>query len=339
VPRRSGLGLEDIAELDTLTAAFWQAARRSREHAEVARFRGALDAELRRLRSDILAQRSPENRWTELAVFDPKPRRIHAPCFRDRVLHHALMAHMAPVLERALVADTFACRAGLGALAAVRRAQAHARAYGWFVKIDVRAYFARVDHGILLGLIARRFKHPALLGLVERIVRGAPCSAAAHGRGLPIGALTSQHFANTYLDGLDRHLLEQLRVGGMVRYMDDVLWWCDDRAFARATLASVVTYLAEARRLEVKANARIGRSRDGVGFLGFRVLPGALRLSLRRRRRYRAARARWERLWEAGTIDARGLQRGHDSALAITAHADAVRWRAAELVRRPPLDT
>jgi len=88
----------------------------------------------------------------------------------------------------------------------------------------------------------------------------------------------------------------------------------------------------------LKPDAVIARSTAGVSFLGFRVTAGALRLSLRRKRRYAAARARWERAWEEGRIDALALQAGGMSALAVTAHADAVPWRRAELARRKSVD-
>lgn len=335
MPRRSAVSLLDIASLDTLTLAFWRAARGRRAAEDVQRFAADLDAELARLREAILSGAAPEGRWTAFRICDPKPRRILAPCFRDRVLHHALMAHLGPVLERALVDDTFACRPGKGTLAAVNRAQAHIRRFPWFVKTDVRAYFASVDHGRLRGVLRRRFKDPGVLALCERILARTPDPP---GRGLPIGALTSQHLANTYLDALDRYLLETLRVRGMVRPMDDTIWWCESREAARSTLAPVRSFLWTERGLELKPDARIGQSEQGVTFVGFRVLPGTLRLSLRRRRRYAAARRRWKRAFAADQIDGRGLQAGYAAALAVTAHADAAGWRQAHLLRHPPLD-
>lgn len=335
MPRRSPVDLAAVASLDTLTAAFWQASRGKRLRDDVQRFAADLDANLGRLRDDILLARAPEGGWTSFGIHDPKPRRILAPCFRDRVLHHALVLHLGPVLDRALVDDSFACRAGKGTLAAVHRAQAHLRRFPWFVKADVRAYFASIEHATLRGILRRRFKDPGLLALCDRILDRTPDPP---GRGLPIGALTSQHFANTYLDAVDRYLLEGLRVRGLVRYMDDVVWWCDTRAAAYETLAATRDFVARERGLELKPEARIGRSEQGLSFLGFRILPGGLRLSLRRRRRYTAARARWEAAFAAGRLDARGLQAGYASALAITAHADAAAWRRAELGRRPPLD-
>lgn len=335
MPRRSSVAQADVVELRTLMTAFWQAAKTKRLRRDVQRFSGSLDAELARIRDDVLSGRAPEGRWTSFHICDPKPRRILAPCFSDRVLHHAMMLPMGPVLERSLVADTFACRTGKGTLAAVLRAQQHVRRYPWFVKADVRAYFASIDHEILLRLLARRFKDPGLLGLANRVLERTPLPS---GRGLPIGALTSQWFANLYLDGLDRFLLEGLRVRGMVRYMDDVVWWCDSKREARESLRAARAYLRDERALDLKEDAQIGRSAQGASFLGFRVFPGQLRLSLRRRRRYRAARARWETAFATGKISAVVLQARYASALAITAHASASRFRATDLTRRSPLD-
>jgi RNA-directed DNA polymerase len=335
MPRRSAVSIDDVCELGTLVTAFGQAARGKRHRDDVTAFAGALDQSLAALGDDIRSGVAPYGRWTELCVFDPKSRRILAPCFADRVLHHALMAHMGPVLERALVADPFACRVGKGTLAAVVRAQAHARRFPWWVKVDVRAFFASIDHDIMLAVLRRRFKDEALLGLCARILAR---TAVGAGTGLPIGALTSQHFANAYLGALDRWLLERFGVRGMVRYVDDVVWFCDTRAAARASLLEAQALLMRERRLEFKPGVRVGRSDRGFGFLGFVVHPAALRLSLRRKRRYVATRRAAERAFASGRMNALALQRRYASALAITAHADALGFRAAEPRRRPEVD-
>jgi hypothetical protein len=267
-------------------------------------------------------------------IHDPKPRLIHAPCFRDRVLHHALMAHVGPVLDRALVFDSYACRVGKGNLAAVQRVQRHLRRRPWYAQIDIRAYFASIDHQVLNELLARRFKNPGLLQLCRRII---DAYHSVPGRGLPIGALSSQHFANYYLSGLDRLLLEQRQVGGLVRYMDDLVWWGGERAEVRDALSAARVYAGQSLGLTIKTPARIGRSRNGLVFCGYRILPDRLLLSRRRKRLYAACRRRWERGFVAGTVDVRSLQAGSAAALAITAHADAAGWRREQL-RRVPLD-
>ncbi len=333
MPRRSAISLADVAAWDNLARAFWRAAKGKRQRPDVVAFASKLDTELACLRGQILAAELPAGAMEVFEIRDPKPRTIHAPCFSQRVLHHALMGLLGPVIERCLVADTFACIVNRGTHAAVFRAREHAQHRAWFVKIDIASYFASIEHVRLLDDLRRRFKHPGVLRLCERILDQHHTSA---GRGLPIGALTSQHFANLYLGPLDRFLLEHLRVGAMVRYMDDTLWWGRERAELRPQLDEVVAFLAETRGLTVKANWQINRSMHGIPFCGFRVYPYGLRLSQRRQRRYRRARRMWESAYRAGSIDARGLQRGYSSALAITAQADAELWRQRDLERRPP---
>ena len=334
MPRRSKAALADVVELGNLAGAFALAARGRRHRSDVLAFEADLDRELGRLRRGILERSLTVGEFQRFCVWDPKRRVIHAPCFRERVLHHALMAVVGPALERTLVDDTFACRRGRGPIAAVRRASRHARRFPYVVKADMARYFDSVDHETLRSLLRRRFKDPGLLWLLERVI---DAYHVAPGRGLPIGALTSQHFANAYLEPLDRFLLETLRVRGMVRYMDDFLWWCDDKARARETLREVRDFTADRLRLRVKESAQIQRSDRGVNVCGFRVLPSRIRLTKRRKRRYRSARHRWERLHRLGRIDDRELQRGYASALGIVAHADADGFRREELRRRPEM--
>jgi hypothetical protein len=330
--RRSAVGLTEIADWHNLAAAFHRAALGKWSRPEVQRFAAALEAELACLRAEILSGTLALGRSRRFRIRDPKPRTIHAPCFRERVLHHAIMAQVGPVLDRALVDDTFACRVGKGALAAVRRAQQHLRRFPWWAKIDIRAYFASIDHDRLKGLLARKLKDPGLLALLGRII---DAHADAPGKGLPIGALTSQQFANFYLAGLDRLLLETCRVRGLVRYMDDLVWWGDDREAVRAALGSARTFAAERLALAVKDPAQVGQSHHGLMLRGYRVTPGRLLLSRRRKRRYGECRRKWEGAYAEGRIDGSALQAGFSGALAITLHADAAAWRREQLRRAP----
>ena len=281
--RRSGLDLEAIAEWKNMIAAYEAASRGKKDRVSVDAFTRNLDAELQGLREEILSGAIALREMSSFWIRDPKLRLIHAPCFRDRVLHHALMRLAGPVLERTLVFDTYACRVGKGTLAAVQRCQHHARRYPIFAKIDIKSFFPNIDHGVLNALLARRFKSHALLELFSQVIAGHQSET---GKGLPIGSLTSQHFANFYLSGLDRFLLETRAARGMVRYMDDVIWWSESIDEARETLRAVEQFLSDGLRLAIKRPCEIGYSAAGVMFCGFKVLPGALRLSRRRRRRY-----------------------------------------------------
>jgi RNA-directed DNA polymerase len=330
--KRSAVRIADVADWHNLARAFRLAARGKRGRADVEAFRQDLERELSRLQAQILDGSIAVGMMRSFRIRDPKPRMIHAPCFRERVLHHAIMAHVGPVLDRSLIFDTYACREGKGALAAVRRASQHARRHAWYAQIDVRSYFASINHSVLLSLLERKLKDHGLLSLLARIIESHHDTP---GRGLPIGALTSQYFANFYLGGLDRTLLEECRMPGYVRYMDDMVWWGTERAVVRRSLGIARAYLAEPLRLEIKIPAIIGRSNMGLVFCGYRIMSDRLLLSRRRKRRYMAIRRYWEWACAVGRIDTLALQAGYASAMAIAKHADSTAWRRAELLLRP----
>ena len=121
--RRSRATLTEVADLGNLARAFWLAARGKRTRPEVLAFTADLDRHLADLARDLLSGTVPVGDLRSFQIRDPKPRTIHAPCFRERVLHHALIAQIGPPLDRTLVDDTYACRPGKGTLAAVLRAQ------------------------------------------------------------------------------------------------------------------------------------------------------------------------------------------------------------------------
>lgn len=330
--KRSRVGIAEVADWCNLAAAFGRAALGKRGRADVESYRLNLDTELAALRDGLLRGDYPVGRMRRFTIRDPKPRVIHAPCFRERVLHHALIARMEPVMDRALVHDVYACRTGKGAHAAVRRVQQRARCWPWYAQIDIRQYFPNIDHQVLSRLIALRFSDHDLLALVWRIL-------AAHedapGKGLPIGALTSQTFANLYLARADRLIVQHPAGRGYARYIDDLVWWGEDRAAVRSVLQDVRPVVEDVLRLEIKSPVRIARSRDGISFCGYRVFPDRLLLSRRRKARFAAARRQAEMAYARGEIGGADLQRLTDAALAITAGADATAWRRAQLSRVP----
>lgn len=333
--RRVRIELDEVAAWANLTDAAHKAARGKRQRPEVARFFARFDESLAELGEAIRAGWMPRGALRRFVIHDPKQRTIHVAPFEERVFHHALMNHAGPVLDRALTDAAFACRVGRGQHAAARRVQQHLRRFPWYVQIDIAGYFDTIDHARLLDLLARRFKGDGLMACLGRILDSYH---TAPGKGLPIGALTSQHFANFYLDGLDRLLQERMPARALVRYMDDAIWWCDDRRTAHATLDAAREWLANERLLVVKAAPRINRSTHGATFCGFRILPGAVRLTRRKQRRYQGRRLAWEAAFAAGEIDARQLQNAYAAVHAITAHIDSQAWRRENLRRFPPPD-
>ena len=151
------------------------------------------------------------------------------------------------------------------------RAAEFARHDPFFLKFDVRKYFDSIPHDRLIGRLHRLFKDRPLLELLGRIIRA---HGDEEGRGLPIGSLTSQHFANHYLGSLDRLVKEGLRIRGYVRYMDDALIWGSSAGELKTVLDEVEGHLRDRLGLTLKPTPYINRVGHGVAFLGARVYPG-----------------------------------------------------------------
>jgi RNA-directed DNA polymerase len=322
--KRVGQLLEALADPGNLRLAFWKAAKGKRAKADCRYFQENLDTNLAALRAGLLAGQVRVGDYHYFTVHDPKERTICAAQFRERVLHHALMNVCEPVLERAAIFDSYACRKGKGQLAAVRRAECCARRYGWFLKMDVRKYFDSVDHTVLRGLLRRKFKDGAVLALFDQVLASYQ---TAPGRGLPIGNLTSQHFANFYLAPLDRFIKEHLGRADYVRYMDDFVVWGRSGADLRGVWREVEAFLAAELRLALKPNVGLNRTAFGMDFLGYRVFPQELRLARRSKLRFARKFRRYEGEWIAGRWTELELQQRMQALVAFTLPACSRSWR------------
>lgn len=318
--KRAGQLMERIADLDNLRLAFWKAAKGKRGKADCLSFRACLEANLDMLRADLISGQAPVGDYHYFTVHDPKERLICAASFRERVLQHSLMNVCEPVLERAAIFDSYACRKGKGRLAAIWRAQGFARRHEWFLKLDVRKYFNSVDQEVLRGLLRRKFKDAAVLALFDRIIASYQ---TAPGRGLPIGNLTSQHFANYYLAPLDRFAKEALGRTAYVRYMDDFVIWGGSGRELRDVCGLVRKFLGADLKLELKSNVVINRTGLGMDFLGYRLFPRGLRLARRSKLRFARKFRRYESLYLAGAWTELDLQQRMTALLAFVLPAES----------------
>lgn len=186
------------------------------------------------------------------------------------------------------------------------------------------ASFDSIAHERLLDLLRRHFKDRPLLDLWERILRAYRGPA---GHGLPIGSLTSQHFANFYLSGLDRYVKETLRIRGFVRYMDDVALWSDNSDELKTALPRLAHFLRQERGLRPKEAPHQNRTGHGMDFLGCRVFPTHLTLNACSRRRYHRRLTRLEEAWRQGRLNESELQQRATALVAFTRSAEISSWR------------
>jgi retron-type reverse transcriptase len=322
--KRTGRIIRQIASEDNLRLAFWKAARGKRARPATVAFASRLDGELAAMGRQLLSGEFRFGDYRRFMVYDPKERVIHAAAFRERVAHHALMNVCEPVLDRAAIHHSYACRVGKGREAAVAYAAACARRFPWFLKMDVRKYFDSIPHATLLRLLRGKFKDPVVLRHFEAIISSY---ATTPGRGLPIGALSSQHFANFFLGPLDRHSTETLRAGAYCRYMDDFVLWGGDKAALRGWRDSVQDFAHKQLGLEIKETPQINRTAHGMDFLGARLLPNTVRLARRSVRRFRRKLGALERLCQAGEITEAELQRRSTCLLAFARSAESTALR------------
>jgi RNA-directed DNA polymerase len=321
--RRATNLFDEIADLENLRLAFHKAARGRRGQAVVRQFAAGLDRRVAAMLEAIRAGTFQVGRFQQFLIRDPKERVITAPCFDERVLHHAIMNVCEPVMDRWLVVDTFACRIGKGREAAIQRAQHFTRNAEWFLKLDVRKYFDSVPHARLLAFLECRFNDRRLLDLFNRIIMAYRSEL---GVGLPIGSLTSQHFANFYLGWLDRFVKETLRVRGYVRYMDDVVLWHANRDGLVEVHARCQEFAATHLALEFKPG-ELRRTWGGIQFLGCRVFPTHVELNRRSKRHWRRRVRVLERAERLGLLSESNLQQRLASLTAFSRAAGAKSWK------------
>ena len=233
-----------IASFGALEEAAQRAARGKRRKSGVAAFLARLENEVLRLERELLAGSWRPGRYVEIAVRDPKPRTVSAAPFRDRVVHHALCAAIDPVFERGFVFDSYANRRGKGTHRAVARYERFMSRFAAVLRCDIYRYFPAIDHAVLKTDVRRRIGCERTLELIDAIIDGSNPQEPVHRyypgddlftpferrRGLPIGNLTGQLFANVYLDGLDHFVKEVIRSPGYLRYVDDFALFHDDPA-------------------------------------------------------------------------------------------------------------
>lgn len=319
--KREGFLFDRMISFSNLVAAAHKTFRGHRHTPAVARFSFHLETELLRLQEELRSGSYQPRPFRVFVIREPKPRQICAAHLRDRVVHHAVCNLLEPIFERGMIADSYACRAGKGSHAAIHRVQGLTRRFPWFLQCDIRKYFASLDHVVLKALLRRKIKDRQVLALLDGII-DFPIPGHPPGKGIPIGNLTSQHFANLYLDQLDHFVKETLSCKGYVRYMDDFLLFGTEKYGLFEAHQSIQDFLAERLRLELKSKAGVVASTTGgMAFLGFRIFPGLINPERRRWTRFQRRVGYLEQAFLNGGISETDLARSVASMIGHLQHA------------------
>ncbi|MBU1029441.1 reverse transcriptase/maturase family protein [Patescibacteria group bacterium] len=218
--------------------------------------------------------------YERFSVCDPKSRIIHKAAVRDRLIHHAVYRVLYPFFDHRFMADSFSCRVGKGTHRALDRYRAMARKAScnhtrtcWILKCDIRKFFASIDHRILLGVLEKAVSEAKTTALLRDIVESFSTDSRP-GVGLPLGNLTSQLFANVYMNEFDQFVKHRLKTRHYIRYADDFAFLSEDRQFLAVLLPRITSFLYDDLRLEMHPDKVFIRSfASGVDFLGWIHFP------------------------------------------------------------------
>jgi hypothetical protein len=308
---------DELCCWDNLHLAYRLAAKGKRGKAAAATFEHRLEDNLIALQGELRAGVYHPGPYTSFHIHEPKRRLISAAPFRDRVIHHALCNLIEPAFERGFIADSYANRMGKGTHRALDRCQHFARSHRFALQCDVAQFFPAIDHDILRRRLAKKINDPRIMALIERIIDsgagvlrdeydmqwfpGDDLLAALRPRGLPIGNLTSQIWANCYLDPFDHFVKRQLRCKAYLRYADDFILFANDKDILRQWHAGIIDFLVSLR-LTLHPGAHPRPVTEGLPFLGFTIFPEHRRLKRRKGVHFARRLRRMARAYAAGDL-------------------------------------
>jgi hypothetical protein len=333
--KRQGYVIKKVADMDNLRLAFWKAKRGKQAKKSVQDYQKNLSVELVLLQEQILSGNVDVGDYHFFKIYDPKERQICAAAFRERVLHNALMNICHDDFERYQIFDSYASRKGKGTYAALERAKYYTKKYDWFLKLDVRKFFYSIPHEILKTQLKRLYKDGILLEIFDKIIdtiafdeKGLfiPVSNQNINKGIPIGNLTSQYFANHYLAVADHFVTEQLRAEGYVRYMDDMVLWGNDKTKLLKKGKQFEDFIKKKLDLELKPFC-LNQTKKGLSFLGYRLFPHQVLLNQRSARRFKSKLKRYNYNLNQDIWTQKEFQQHVEPLVAFTEYADMNWWR------------
>ena len=339
--RRHGNLYPKIYKFENLLLAIKKAQKGKRFQDNVLAFNYDLERELIQLHQELSSKTYQPGAYRTFTIREPKTRMISAAPYRDRVVHHALCNIIVPIFERTFIRDSYANREGFGTHRALQRFIEFARSHRYVLQCDIQKYFPSIDHEILKTIIRRKIKCRDTLWLIDNIIDNSNEQFAViehfagddlltpieRRRGLPIGNLTSQFFANVYLNGFDHFVKEELKVQNYLRYVDDFAFVSDDQIFLAEVRLAVEEYLSKLRLKIHPIKSQLFETKVGANFLGFRVCPEKIRVRQENLRRARRRLKKLQREYAQGKIDWQDVKQSLNSWVAHLEHGDTWQLR------------
>lgn len=285
-----------IASWDNLIASFYEAARGKWDWPEVIKFYSHLDQNISKMQREIITGKYEIRSYRYKVIYEKKKRLIMALPFKDRVVQWAIYQIVNQWIDKKMIYHSYACRVGKGQLRAAQRVQYWSGLYksrygdGYYLKMDISKYFYRVDHAVLLSILDRYYHDDHLVmqlfdtiinceqvpfGLDPgRTIEDTDISEMRYDVGLPIGNLTSQMFANIYLNELDQFVKNKLKIRHYLRYMDDIAIFSNSLNELQHARAMIELFAKDFLKLDFNNKTTIGKISQGITFVGCRIYPG-----------------------------------------------------------------
>ncbi len=280
--KRAGNLIAEITDLNNLYYAFYKAAKGKRQKPEVIVYEKFIVEKINLLQQQIQTTDLEIGNYHYFTIYEPKERLICAASFAERVLHHALMNVCHPYFENQLINESYATRLNKGTYKAVEKAKYYSKHYNYYLKLDVRKYFDSISHSILFEKLKTIFKDPDLLEIFRQIIESYHSS---DDKGLPIGNLTSQYFANFYLAEFDHFIKQTHQIKPYVRYMDDFILWANSPDELNKLANFIANYLQQNLDLSLKISY-INTTTHGLNFLSYRIFQNRIELQQKSKKRF-----------------------------------------------------
>jgi len=280
----------ELCSKENLELAFKKARKGKTLKSYVIEFENNLEENMQILYDELTTQTYKPKPLETFIIRDPKTRRISKSDFRDRIVHHALCNIIEPLFEKSFIFDSFANRKFKGTLKAIERFDKFARDVSknfirdcYVLKADIKHYFDTVDNAVLLTILKKRISDEKILNLIKIILN----NHSTNGKGMPLGNLTSQFFANIYLNELDQFVKHKLKAKYYIRYVDDFVILSKSVGVLSNYKTEIEMFLEQKLNLILHPDkSRILKLKNGVGFLGMRLYPHHKRIIKKNLKRF-----------------------------------------------------
>ena len=332
----------ELCSFRNLELAYRKARKGKRSKKAACDFEFNLEENLLQLKRELEISVYEPQPLKQFIIRDPKTRVISASHFRDRVVHHALCNIIQPIFERTFIDDSYANRIGKGTRKALerfdnfkRKAAKNGRlvnnardsnmVVGYVLKADIRHYFDSVDHEILMGIIGKRVDDERILTLTCKILKNHATSIP--GKGMPIGNLTSQFFANLYLNELDCFVKHSLKTRFYIRYVDDFIIMHSSKETLLEWKGQISGFLKTLKLELHPEKSKVYPLHRGVNFLGYRIFYQYALLRRSNLRKMESRMRKYESLYRRGEMTYEKVLQGFESWMSYARYADSYRTR------------